>query len=194
MYKKRITADNEILTMLHGSESERDAAIKEILFDESLNQTIQKMLTRYGAEDFEREEICEDAIISFYENVCKGKFDGKSAINTYITSIAKFKWFNYLKKKKRELPRESMEEIGGSEEMDFGVSEDAASKLWELLKELKPPCPQVIRMWAESYSMKQIMAQFGYANEQGAKNRVHRCRKFLKELIAGHSYFNDYSI
>ncbi|MEL6251851.1 MAG: hypothetical protein AAFR87_07565 [Bacteroidota bacterium] len=48
---------------------------------------------------------------------------------------------------------------------------------------LKDKCKEVLTMWAQKYSMKEIAEALGYSNEQVVRNKKNHCLKELKELV-----------
>jgi RNA polymerase sigma factor (sigma-70 family) len=137
----------------------------------------------------EAKDIYQDAIIAFYENVRDGKFTGeRSTISTYVYAIAKFKWLNQLKRKgvitefhqKIELPNDFIEsplsELIHKEQKDLVL--DVLAKLGATCKSL------LVESIYHNKTMKEIVAETSFSNEQIARNKKYKCMKQLKKLIA----------
>lgn len=136
------------------------------------------------------EDIFQDAIIAFYENVRTGKVvELKSAISTYIISIGKFMLYRHLRKSK---PTTSLE-TANFQEIDWAISnyienvtdEDETVKLLQnAIKKLGEPCSTLLRMvYYDDKENTAIMKHLGYANTDVVKSQKYRCMQSLKLIV-----------
>ena len=128
---------------------------------------------------------CKRRLLAFDRNIREEKFRGESAAATYIISIARNKWIARFKKTMREETSDNVFSLVEENEKEpySEMSNEIKQKLWTLVSELKPPCPKVLKMWVLGTPMEELQVAFDYQNIQSAKNRVHRCREFLRNVF-----------
>lgn len=63
------------------------------------------------------------------------------------------------------------------------MEEDRRSGVNEILASLKDKCREVLLMWSQKYSMKEIAQAIGYSNDQVVRNKKNHCMKELKERV-----------
>ena len=109
--------------------------------------------------------LCHDASLSedlasevFLEVVrCISTFRGDSDIKTWLFTIARRRWFSYLRKKERQIPTESIHELYDTTEL--GAAEEtneAEEKIRELLSGETPLVKDVVQMRIDGYSYYEI--------------------------------------
>ena len=131
-------------------------------------------------------DLYQQAFLSFYENVVKGKLDEvKSSIKTYLFAIGKYKVHELYRKQSRI--RVINIEVPDCEDVP-GEDPECNERLLELSKaclvKLGDPCKRIL----ESYyyhrkSMQEIAGMMGYKNEETAKNQKYKCLLRLREMF-----------
>lgn len=136
------------------------------------------------------EDIYQDAIIAFYENVSAGKITRlKSSIATYILAIGKFMIYRHLRKNKSVVFLEEIDTVEVDqvfhEYVDIITNDsNLEASLEKALAELGEPCHQLIRLfYYEGKSNSEIMAQLHYASTDVVKSKKYRCLKYLKQIL-----------
>lgn len=136
------------------------------------------------------EDIYQDAIIAFYENVRVGKVTTlKSSISTYIISIGKFMLFRYLRNRKKTTHLKAFED----QELDRVFSdyietisdEDETIKFFQnAIDKLGEPCATLLKLfYYEDKGNTDIMELLGYANTDVVKSQKYRCMQSLKLIV-----------
>lgn len=70
------------------------------------------------------EEICQDVFLKVYLNIAK--FEGRSSLKTWIYTIARNTYFDYVRKTKKEVPIEDLENYTSDlVDKDMGPEEHA---------------------------------------------------------------------
>ena len=112
--------------------------------------------------------LCHDASLSedlasevFLEVVRSiSTFRGQSDIKTWLFTIARRRWYAYLKGKKRQLQTESIHDLYDSEELG---STDVKNEVEEIIRELlsveTPLIRDVVQMRIDGYSYYEIAAK-----------------------------------
>lgn len=136
------------------------------------------------------EDIYQDAIIAFYENVRKGKVMVlKSSISTYIISIGKFMIYRYLSKLKSTTSLATFED----QEIDIAFShyienmedeDETVSLLQRAIEKMGEPCSTLLKLfYYEDKENTEIVEQLGYANTDVVKSQKYRCMQSLKLIV-----------
>jgi RNA polymerase sigma factor (sigma-70 family) len=185
---ERQYTDEELIAALQGTAKMRNQALRWICKAPKWNLSARKVVSQYGAEHVDFEDVFSESLMSFTKNIMTGKFEGRSAVLSYFVSICKFKCLSKnrtlslsdeLSEHASHLEDNSQEEALMEEEQN-----KEKKKLMDLLLEkLKEPCRKVLSLYSLNYPMKEIALEMGYSNPQSAKNRTKKCREALRKLI-----------
>ena len=143
---------------------------------------------QHSGSDADAEDVFQEVIVAFIDLVQRDKFRGESSIKTFLFALNRNIWLNELKKRKRAAARETKYEREQSTE-DPGVAHyigarEGRQQLMEVIGRLGSVCQQILlAYYYEGLSMKQILEQLKYENEQVVRNKKHKCMKKLDELI-----------
>ena len=77
------------------------------------------------------EDLASDVFLEVVKSI--STFRGQSDIKTWLFSIARHRWFTYLKRKKRQVQTESIHELYDTAELG---TTDAVNEVAELIQEL----------------------------------------------------------
>ncbi|GGH21044.1 sigma-70 family RNA polymerase sigma factor [Sphingobacterium alkalisoli] len=135
------------------------------------------------------EDIYQDAVIAFYENVRTGKITSlKSSITTYIIGIGKYMLYRHLKNKK------STSNLDDVDELNIGVvlnsyieqieDKETSIILYRAIEKLGDPCMSLLRLfYYEEKENVEIATLLGYANADVIKSQKYRCMQTLKAIM-----------
>lgn len=136
------------------------------------------------------EDIFQEVLVSFIELVRLDKFRGDSSIKTFLFSMNRHLWLNELKKRNRSLAREkSFEKSRPSLEMatdELIAGREARNQVLNVVSQLGDQCRKILLgFYYKDQSIKEILADTGYENEQVVRNKKYKCLKQLEQMIAG---------
>jgi RNA polymerase sigma factor (sigma-70 family) len=120
--------------------------------------------------------------------VQKDKFRGESTVKTFLFSLNRHVWLNELKRRGRALAREE-KYSKGNEWVELDIGEHLAEKetkdlVVELMDQLGETCKQILVLYYyENNSMKQILENLHYENEQVVRNKKYKCLKQLEQTL-----------
>lgn len=141
--------------------------------------------SRYPLDKEELIDIYQDAMIALIENAKKGKIDElKSSLTTYLFGIGKFMIFQRLKKNKKTITSDEIENF----EFEYDdYSEDEINlqlvSLRDSLKKLGEQCLKILMLfYYEEKKLDEIQSLLGYTNKDVLKSQKSRCLKQLKDL------------
>lgn len=181
---KRTYTDQEIIQAVRkgGRSCEQ---VMEYLYGRYVNQVIAFVRERSGTEA-EAQDVYQDAIVNLLLAIQDGRFEGRSAVSTYLFAISKNLW--YRRFRRQNLEGDYRATLTG-EDTDPNTPElllleaDRQTQLNSILDQLKDKCRAVLSLWAQKYAMKEIAEQLGYQNEQVVRNKKNLCLKELKKLL-----------
>ncbi|MDW7695045.1 sigma-70 family RNA polymerase sigma factor [Flammeovirgaceae bacterium SG7u.111] len=176
--------DQELLLKLQGG----DESVLVWLYTKNKKDFLGWAYKYYQLREDEAEDVFQDAIISFNDNVRLGKLtELSSSLKTYIFAIAKNLVLKHLHKSKRI----DLHEDGTTYAFDTSdsiekeiVSSEKVEMIRGILQQIKDPCHSILKMfYYKKYPMEVIARELNYKNENVVKSQKLRCVNELKKLI-----------
>lgn len=133
-------------------------------------------------------DIVQEVIVSFIEIIRNNKFRGESSIKTFLHVMTRNTWLNELKKRGRSEKRDKVFEQVRLQD-DSVITEsienrEAKQQLLNVFETLGTSCKKILTLfYYENLSMKEIVDQTNYDNEQVVRNKKHKCLKELTVLV-----------
>lgn len=112
-------------------------------------------------------------------------FRGESDVKTWLFSIARFKWFAYLRQKKRIPQTEPLEDLSiGSDVTPEGayLDRELAERIRELLSAEPERTQKIVQMRLEGYSFHEIGRKFGIS-ENSARVIDYRAKAKIRQTL-----------
>ena len=127
------------------------------------------------------EDLASDTFLEVVKSIAS--FRKESDIKTWLFSIARRSWFAYLKKKKRQIPAQSISELYDTDELG---ATDAANDLSELIRVLLKSesalSSDVLQMRIDGYSYYEIAVKHGIS-ENSARVIYFRIKSKIKKHL-----------
>jgi RNA polymerase sigma factor (sigma-70 family) len=179
--------DNELMALIVEPKNLNTAILS--IYRQHAESVSSFIMSRGGSQQ-DAEDIFQDTVVAFIEVVKKGSFRQESSIRTFLTAIARNTWFNELNKRKRSGEREKHYESGREqqeEDVSHSISDrEVKQQLRELLDQLGESCRKIlILFYYENLSMREMLDQLPYENEQVVRNKKYKCLQQLTEIIKG---------
>ncbi len=138
----------------------------------------------------EAEDITEDTFVRLM--VKKPVFSGKSSFKTWLYSIARNLSFDYLKKRKNDIPLTASDfDNNGYVESDVEseyIKEENARRLHDIIKTLPDDYRQVLYLvYFENFDNKSA-AKIMKKNKRQMENLIYRAKKVLKKRLMEESF------
>lgn len=135
------------------------------------------------------EDIFQEVLVSFIGLVQEDKFRGESSVKTFLYSMTRNTWLNELKRRGRSELRElKYEKAKDREEMDIShtiAGREAKLEVLSLVEQLGEGCKKILLLfYYENLSMKEILENTDYENEQVVRNKKYKCLKQLEQMIS----------
>lgn len=127
------------------------------------------------------EDLASDVFLEVVKSI--STFRGQSDIKTWLFSIARHKWYAYLKKKNRQVQTESIHDLYDSAEL--GTQDDineAAEMIQEILSSESALTRNIVRMRLDGYSYYEIAAKHNIS-ENSARVVYFRAKSRIKKHL-----------
>ena len=179
-------SDQELIQALQSSQT-LDDAIRFVYRKHFEFLTIYVTQNQGSSED--AEDVFQEVVITFVELVQKGKFRGESSIKTFLYSINRHIWLNELKKRGRAINRDiAFEGVKDKTDEDASRSimlREARKQVMQVVDSLGETCKKIlVAFYYDNLSMKDILENLDYENEQVIRNKKYKCLKQLEQLLA----------
>lgn len=190
------STDKDVLEAIVQGGNQRLLALKTLFENTRIQKTIFSYIANVGGSQDDLREVMQETIIVFDNVVKSGKFNQKSAIETFMVGIAKNVWREILRKRGKYAFIDDMSKIQGVEENSADINiiheeEEREKKqiqdlVQTVLGKLSEHCQNVLALYINKTKMKEIAVIKGYTGpdaEQQAKNAVMRCRKQMRVIL-----------
>ena len=150
---------------------------------------IRQFICTHGGNDADAQDVFQEALLVFYRNAQKPTFELTCAASTYLYSVTRFIWKDWLKKKNREI---LIEEDNRVIPIDFDDSlqqkEEALQQsklLSKIISKLGQKCQQILKSYYyQRMSMQEIAQKFGYGSTNSAKTQKYKCIERAKKMTS----------
>ncbi|APX99564.1 RNA polymerase sigma-70 factor (ECF subfamily) [Lacinutrix venerupis] len=167
-----------------------DKALRKV-YEENRDKFIN-FARRYNLPQDDVVDIYQDAYVIFYNNIMSGKIETlTSSISTYLFSVGKYLIFDKMKKNNKKVGSNFDLSIVRDDDKlleTFEIEEQALTHEQELLRKhfssLGKQCQELLNLfYYRGFTIKDILEQGNYNNENVIKSAKSRCMKTLKERI-----------
>lgn len=153
---------------------------------------IKEAIYKYSLSQEDAFDLYGDTIISAIEKIASGSFQGRSSLKTWLYSIFHNKYVDLLRKKTTN--KSSIHQTLSISDLLLQVSDQSKTivqKLvdktdWQILRErmaqVGESCRQMLLLWADGYSDKDIAGLMEYKTSDVVKTSRLRCLEKLKQL------------
>lgn len=131
-------------------------------------------------------DVYQDAIMALCENAKKGNLDSlSSSLKTYLFSIGKYMIYDRLRKEKKQVIFENIENFHFEwEEYSDESNNEEIKQLQASFSKMGSKCREILLLfYYEERTLDEITELMEYENKDVAKSQKSRCIKSLKELI-----------
>lgn len=174
-------SDDEIISGLEGSDLSVPA---KALYDMFYKDIVEYVQIKGGSAE-DGADIFQEAVVILIDEIKEGKFRGESKIKTFLYGIARNLWLMELRTKERRKKREEnymyaepLVEEATIPDKDNGALEFLFSQVGDVCKKI------LLGFYYENKSMKTLLKDFEFKNEQVLRNRKNLCMKKMKDLLS----------
>lgn len=162
---------------------------------EELFRTYHNDVYRYLYSLSHDASLSEDLASEVFLKVVKsiGTFRGEADIKTWLFSIARHEWYDYLRKKNRQIRIEAMTEF--CESMDLGPeaqyhTQEIIRQIYRLLEQEPERTRSIVMMRLDGYSFYEIAQKFGIS-ESSARVIDFRTKDKLRKILKKEGFTDE---
>lgn len=162
---------------------------------EELFRTYHNDVYRYLYSLSHDASLSEDLASEVFLKVVKsiGTFRGEADIKTWLFSIARHEWYDYLRKKNRQIRTEAMTEF--CESMDLGPEAqyhtlEIIRRIYRLLEQEPERARSIVMMRLDGYSFYEIGQKFGIS-ESSARVIDFRTKDKLRKILKKEGFTDE---
>ena len=162
---------------------------------EELFRTYHNDVYRYLYSLSHDASLSEDLASEVFLKVVKsiGTFRGEADIKTWLFSIARHEWYDYLRKKNRQIRTEAMTEF--FESMDLGPearyhTQEIIRRIYRLLEQEPERIRNIVLMRLDGYSFYEISQKYGIT-ESSARVIDFRTKDKLRKILIKEGFTDE---
>ena len=162
---------------------------------EELFRTYHNDVYRYLYSLSHDASLSEDLASEVFLKVVKsiGTFRGEADIKTWLFSIARHEWYDYLRKKNRQIRTEAMTEF--FESMDLGPearyhTQEIIRRIYRLLEQEPERTRNIVLMRLDGYSFYEISQKYGIS-ESSARVIDFRTKDKLRKILKQEGFTDE---
>lgn len=162
---------------------------------EELFRTYHNDVYRYLYSLSHDASLSEDLASEVFLKVVKsiGTFRGEADIKTWLFSIARHEWYDYLRKKNRQIRTEAMTEF--FESMDLGPearyhTQEIIRRIYRLLEQEPERNRNIVLMRLDGYSFYEISQKYGIS-ESSARVIDFRTKDKLRKILKKEGFTDE---
>jgi RNA polymerase sigma factor (sigma-70 family) len=145
---------------------------------------LEKMVLQNSGNQADAEDVIQEVLVVFVEMVQKGKYQGKASIKSFLYTLARNRWISEIRKRgsadRRHEYYESEKDDTEADVSEYLVYKEGQQFIQQLFEQLGEKCQQILTLfYYGDYSMKEILEQTDYDNEQVLRNKKYKCLKTL---------------
>ncbi len=134
----------------------------------------------------EAEDVFQESLIAFYENIRNKKFRGEASIKTYLYATVRNTWYTYLKRNNNTINLENLETsvVASVSEPEPLYNKELTDLINEMMDRIGDSCKKVLKYYYyDQLTMKEIEEKMNFGSVKSAKTQKYKCLKKLIELV-----------
>lgn len=149
------------------------------------NGIIKSYIQRNNGNHADAEDMLQEALVIFWQNVQDMNFTLTSKIDTYIFAIVKHLWYKQLRKHgKTHLSTFEEDFKAPIHYDDEDVLDEKVKLLSRFMNELNETCRKILSLfYYEEWDMERIAFELNFNNADTAKAKKWQCKKKLEDLV-----------
>ena len=147
-----------------------------------------------GGTDEDAADVFQEAVLILIDKIKSGKFREESSLKTFLIGIVRNLWLFEKRTRERRTTREKqftqseLETFTSFDDKDLETrvfSKSCTETIQIVFKHVGDVCSKIlIGFYYEKTSIKNLLSQFHFENEQVLRNRKARCMKKLKKILS----------
>jgi RNA polymerase sigma factor (sigma-70 family) len=141
-----------------------------------------------GGNEQDADDIFQETVVSFVEMVRLGKFRQEASVKTMMFTINRNIWYTEVTKRGKRETRNKLY-VAGHQEAEQDISDyisgrEARAAVMDVMEKLGDGCKKILLLfYYDNLSMKEILEQTNFENEQVVRNKKYKCLKQLEQMM-----------
>lgn len=170
--------------IIEGLEGSNITPSVELLYEYYFNAVVEFVIYKDGSED-DGADIFQESILVLIDQIRSGKFRGESSLKTFLIAIARNLWLMELRTRDRRKKREQVYYSNEPVIDDSTFLNKKVADLQPIFGKIGEVCRNIlVGFYFENKSMKLLLQEFDFKNEQVLRNRKNACMKKFKEILS----------
>ncbi|GEM_PF-2246448 len=180
-----------LLVLLRNGGNDRYTAQEKIykqLRDQGCVNIIYRSIEPYRGTLQDAEDLFQEAYLVLMKKLDKGEHQDEFNAKNYLVAIARNLWKNTSRSNKvaEDYQNEYANDTSVSLYCDEHLERQERRKLVDsIISSLTDQCKEILRLWMEDFSMREIAARLDLSSERMAIKYKYRCHKRLVKYLAG---------
>jgi RNA polymerase sigma factor (sigma-70 family) len=141
-----------------------------------------------GGSEQDAQDIFQETVLSFTGMVQLDRYRQQASVKTMLYTINRNIWFTEITKRGRRQIRNKMYVAENAEAeasaADYISGREARKEIMNIVEQLGEGCKKILLLfYYENQSMKEILDQTDFENEQVVRNKKYKCLKQLENLM-----------
>jgi len=181
-------SDDDLVNHINDGGVKRKKALAAIYQNQVLQRRVYNMVKYRGGSESEAHELFIESVVLLDRNIRSGKFQRASSLDTYLFSISKFTWNNWVRKKKRSLKSIALDETAfeisdhQNPELQY-ITEELSAGLEKLIDLLSEKCRLILKMWSNNAKYDEIAEKLGVEKGGALRKQKLTCIRKLKKYL-----------
>jgi RNA polymerase sigma factor (sigma-70 family) len=186
MHSSRDFADEELVRAIQAGGRMLDDAIRYLY--RTHYGALGYYVVHNGGDEGDAQDIFQETVLSFTDMVLQGKYRQEASVKTMLFTINRNIWFSEITRRGRREQRNKLFVAGHAETeknvTDYISGREARSEILKVVEQLGEGCKKILLLfYYENLSMKEILAQTDFENEQVVRNKKYKCLKQLENMM-----------
>lgn len=149
---------------------------------------LERYVLANQGNEMDAEDLVQEVMVSFVDLVQRGKYRAEASVKSMLYTLARNHWITILRKRGSDGKRDEAFELERGQTTDdvagYVLDLEAQQTLTALFDRLGDSCQKILQLfYYQNLSMKEILQQTDYSNEQVLRNKKHKCLKDLTDYV-----------
>lgn len=178
--------DEELKAAILGTPAQREAAFICLYSKEAgWRSWVIGHVKSHSGNDQDGEDVFQESVILFDKGIRSGMPRSNVKLRTYFYGVAKWVWFNILRKQKRIEYIPEIPELAGEDIEKLILEEERKRIIYGIIAQMDDTCRKLLPLWMRSYANEEIAKELGLSSEELANKYAYRCREKFKKFLRG---------
>jgi RNA polymerase sigma-70 factor (ECF subfamily) len=178
--------DQRLIEAMRGGDRDRNLALTHLYEKSELYSITYSIVVKNsnGTEEDVR-DVYNESFCALSRELENGRFKGKSKLSTYYYRIALRTWLVFKRKKAAAAPQgiDDLPEEEYDPNETYYTKEEQKHALANAIQKLGRRSQQILNLWANDFSMKEIASIIELGNSDRAKKETQRCKNRLRKIV-----------